>query len=95
MNNKEDDYQVPIEDARNLGPSTGKELRELGIDSLGKLREIGWVEACMQMVSENPNRINLNLFTAIIGAIHEQDWRAIDPELKQQAKELLKTIKNS
>lgn len=94
MSRQNKDFEIPIEEARNLGPQSGKEFRTIGIDSLGKLKEMGWEQACIALAMEYPSRVNLNAFTSIIGAIYNQDWRFIDPELKDKAKELLKAMKS-
>jgi DNA transformation protein len=85
----------PIEDARNLGPISGQEFRSIGIDTVEKLVEIGWREACLRLVDRYPKRINLNAFTAIIGATTGEDWRNVDPELKKEAQVLLKSLKGT
>ncbi len=89
------DYDVPIEHGRNLGEYSGKLLRSAGIDNLGKLKELGWEEACLQVVANNPESIHLNLFTSIIGAIFNKHWQEIDPLMKSKAKEMTKALKKS
>ncbi len=86
--------QVPIEEARNLGPSSGNALRNVGIDTLEKLISIGWKQACLTVALECPKTINMNFFMSIIGAISDKDWRNIDPKLKEEAKALLNDLKN-
>ena len=89
MNNR-----IPIEKARNLGPVSADEMEALGIRYLDQIVEIGWEDFCIQYVEMFPHRLNLNAFTAIIGAIEDQDWRRVDPDLKVQAKRLIQRIKS-
>ena len=86
--------RIPIEKARNLGPISAAEMQAMGILYLDQIEEMGWEEFCIQYVELYPNRLNLNAFTAIIGAIENQDWREVDPALKNQAKVLVKQLKS-
>jgi hypothetical protein len=79
--------------ARNLGPQSGAELESIGIKSLEQLREIGWEDACTRWAERYPARVNLNAFASVIGAIHDLDWREIDPALKDEARRLIQTIR--
>lgn len=88
-----DDLLIPIEEARNLGSATGQALREIGVTNLYELKKLGWEQVCLSLAMNNPNFINLNAFTAIIGAIRNEDWRAIDPDLKLEAQKLLNALK--
>ena len=84
---------APIEEARNLGPTSGAELRSVGIDTLGKLLKLGWEEVFDRWVSAYPNRLNLNALTALIGAVEDCDWRQIPTPLKYEAKVFLKSYR--
>ena len=86
--------RVPIKDARNLGPKTADELEALDIFFLDQLEKMGWEESCILWAENFPHRLNLNAFTAIIGAIEDQDWRQIDSDLKRQAKQLVHRLKS-
>lgn len=90
---KDSKNRIPIEKARNLGPVSAAEMQAMGIQYLDQIIEMGWEEFCIQYVELYPERLNLNAFTAIIGAIEDQDWRKIDPSLKSEAKKLLKQLK--
>ncbi|MCB0366937.1 MAG: TfoX/Sxy family DNA transformation protein [Bdellovibrionaceae bacterium] len=85
---------TPIADARNLGPVTADELASIGILSLEEMIDMGWEEVCIRYVEAYPERLNLNAFTAIIGAIENQDWRKVDSATKIEAKLLIKKIKS-
>jgi hypothetical protein len=51
--------RTPLENARNLGPTSASELAAAGIHSLEQLREIGWEDALLRLVRACPNRLNL------------------------------------
>lgn len=69
---------TPLTNARNIGPVTARELATLGIESLEELSALGWRKACMLYASAYPNRANANAFAAILGAVEDKDWRAVD-----------------
>ena len=85
--------RTPVEEARNLGPITVAEFSTLGVVDLEQIKEVGWEDFCIKYVEFFPERLNLNAFYAIIGAIYDQDWREIDSDLKLQAQKLQKRLK--
>ena len=85
--------RIPIAQARNLGPTSAAEMEAMDIYYLDQITEMGWEEFCIRYVELFPHRLNLNAFTAIIGAVEDQDWRKVDPHLKAEAKALMKRIK--
>ena len=89
----EEEKRIAISDARNLGPVSASEMEAMGIYYLDQIIEMGWENFCIQYVELFPNRLNLNAFAAIIGAIEDQDWRKIDPQFKAQARSLIRQIK--
>lgn len=78
-----------------MGPICTAELESIGITSTQQIQSLGWEEVFLKYISFYPNRLNLNLLTALIGAEHDQDWRKIDPELKAQAKNYIKKLKSN
>lgn len=84
---------TPIEQARNLGPTSGAELRSVGIESLEQLIDIGWEEAFEKWVIAYPERVNLNAATALIGAVENCDWREVPASLKSEAKVLVRSYR--
>ena len=85
--------KTPISEARNLGQVSEFEFATLGVHYLEDIEAIGWQEFCVRYIEMYPNRLNLNAFTAIIGALYDQDWRTIDSYLKLKARQLIKQIK--
>ncbi|MDX2175246.1 MAG: TfoX/Sxy family DNA transformation protein [Candidatus Sumerlaeia bacterium] len=84
---------TPIEEARNLGPTTGAELRTVGIATLADLVEAGWEEALWRVCERFPERLHLTMACALIGAIEGCDWRAVTPERKAAARVALARMK--
>lgn len=84
---------TPIAEGKNLGPVTEAELGSIGINTIEQIRSLGWEEVCERYSEAYPERLNLNAFAAIIGAIEGQDWRKIDPQLKDQARKLIRRLR--
>lgn len=87
--------KTPIEAAKNIGPVTGAELRNVGFDTLEKLKETGWEEAFEKVCEVYPHRINLNMLVGLIATIEDVDWRKLDPNLKAQARSYLREFKRN
>ena len=85
--------QTPIEAGRNIGPVSGTELRAIGLNTLEKLISVGWEEAFFKLCEVYPHRLNLNMLTGLIGAVEDQPWNKLDPDLKVQAKQYIRSIR--
>lgn len=75
------DHQ-PIENMRNLGPSSAAWLREAGIISEAQLRETGPLLAYRRVKIRFPS-VSLNLLWAMVGALSNRDWREVSREEKK------------
>lgn len=64
---------LPIGQARNLGKVTARELKSVGIHTLGDLKKFGWKKACKKWVENYPARSHLMAIYAVIGAIEDID----------------------
>ncbi len=85
--------ETPIEEAKNLGPLTGAEFRTFGIDTVEKLKSLGWEKSYSMWVQHYPHRIHSIAAYAIIGAVNNQAYFKLDPELKAEAKNFVKELK--
>jgi Bacteriocin-protection, YdeI or OmpD-Associated/TfoX C-terminal domain len=97
IENKKNKYpkgQTPIEEAKNLGPATGSEFRSIGIETVEKLKSVGWEKAMSMWIGHYPHRIHLVAAYAVIGAVNDQSFRNLDPELKAEAKNFIKEFKS-
>lgn len=77
----------------NLGPKTTEEMASIGIKSLVQIRRIGWEKAFRKLIAKYPERLNLNMASALIGAELGMDWRVIPRQHKEDAKALIKALK--
>ncbi len=73
----------PIENLRNLGPTSAAWLRDAGIATLGDLEDCGAVFAYMQVERRIP-RVSLNLLWALAAGLQGRDWRELTDAEKQR-----------
>lgn len=97
IENKKNRYKIgetPIEEAKNLGPVTGAEFRSVGISTVEQLKSLGWEKSISMWISHYPHRIHMMAVYAVIGAVFDQSFRELDPELKAEAKAFIKEFKS-
>lgn len=85
--------KTPIEHAKNIGAVAAAELKSIGITTLEQLKNEGWEESFRRLCEAYPNRINMNMLSALIGACEDQHWNNLDNHLKSQAKSVLAELK--
>lgn len=81
--------KTPIEVGKNLGPTTGNELRSIRIDTVEKLKAMGWEKAFVRWIELYPYRLKVVVACVLIGAVEDCKYHEIDPELKSEAKRLV------
>lgn len=86
--------QTPIEEGKNLGPATGRELRSIGIETLEQLKSMGWEKAFDSWIQYYPYRMKLVVLHVLIGAIENQAYHKIDSSLKAEAKSFFQETKS-
>lgn len=84
---------IDIENAKNIGPITGAELRSIGVRTLHDLQAMGVEEAFYQIIEQHPERLNLNFLLALVGACENCDWREILGDKKESLKDFLAKTK--
>ncbi len=86
--------ETPIEEAKNIGIITGSELRTLGIDTIEKLKILGWEKAFLKWVNHYPERLHTVVGYVVMGAVYDQPCFKLDPELKAEVKNFIKDFKS-
>lgn len=81
----ESDLNEPIENLRNLGPTSGVWLRAVGITTISELERLGPTLAYRLVKAKQP-KASLNLLWALAAGLKDCDWR----ELSDQEKEKLR-----
>lgn len=84
--------KTPIEAGKNLGDVSGMELRSVGIDTVEKLRSIGWEKALEKLSLNYPQRLTLNMALSLMGAIEDQKRQKLDSHQRAEAKSFLREI---
>jgi DNA transformation protein len=80
----ESDLSEPIENLRNLGPTSGAWLREVGITTISELERLGPVLA--YRLVKKQSKASLHLLWALAAGLLDRAWR----ELSEQEKERLR-----
>lgn len=79
----ENDLNEPVENLRNLGPTSAVWLNEVGITSIGELERLGPVVAFRAVKQQRPN-VSLNLLWAIAAGLADKDWRELSDTVKKR-----------
>ena len=72
----------PIDNLRNLGPTSAQWLRDAGVRTLADLRQVGAV-AAYELVRRRQPDCSLNLLWALAAGLDERDWRELTAEEKE------------
>ncbi|MAZ41073.1 hypothetical protein CL654_03065 [bacterium] len=77
-----------LRDLRNLGPTSENWLNKVEIFSKEDLEDVGALEAYkkIKFAGYKPSK---NLYYALVGAIHDKDWRDVSHLVNQQEVESL------
>jgi hypothetical protein len=70
------ELEIPIENLRNLGPTSAAWLREVNVHTRADLQRLGPVLAFRLVRQRQPNA-SLNLLWALAAALDDRDWREL------------------
>src|SRR5690606_22305048 len=82
------DLGEPVENLRNLGPTSAQWLAAVGIRTIGDLERIG-APAAHAMVKRVEPSASLNLLWALAAGLKDADWRDLSDAEKQRLRETL------
>ena len=83
-----------IQDFKNFGPATDKMFRQAGIKTPAQFIKLGWKKTFAKLCQVNPKH-NHSLFAyAIIGALENVEWNAINEDLKKEAQVFAKELRD-
>ncbi|MBP89733.1 MAG: hypothetical protein CMJ64_24015 [Planctomycetaceae bacterium] len=77
----EEELGQPIENLRNLGPTSAEWLREVGIITISDLERLG-PSLAYRLVKQRQPRTSLNLLWAVAAGLSDRDWRELTDEEK-------------
>src|SRR5690606_30807495 len=79
--------QKPIAELKNLGPSTARDLAEIGVETYSQLQEVGPVDAWHRLNELRSKQYTLVGLYALAGAILDKEWKELPPEYRTQLRE--------
>lgn len=77
-----------LDQLKNIGPVTVRQLGEVGIGSEQQLREVGALEAFRRLRRAFPRRITLMCLYALQGALLDCHSGELPPEVKDQLRQM-------
>lgn len=75
------DLDTPIENLRNLGPTSAAWLRDIGIQTRSDLEDVSPAFAYRRVKKRQPGA-SLNLLWSMAAALKDKDWREISEDEK-------------
>lgn len=79
----ESELGVPVENLRNLGPTSVGWLSEINIHTRQDLEKVG-PAAAFRLIKRRQPQASLNLLWALAAALEDRDWRQLSDEEKQR-----------
>ncbi len=79
----QDELGTPVENLRNLGPTSADWLRDVGIHTIADLEHVGPVLAYRLVKQQQPGT-SLNLLWAMAAGLKDEDWRELTEETKNR-----------
>src|SRR5690349_14503166 len=77
----------PIAALKNLGPSTARDLAEVGVATFAHLQEVGPVDAWHRLNALRPRQYSLVGLYALAGALLDKEWKELPPEYRTQLRD--------
>ena len=81
-----------VEEAKNIGPVTGGDLRKVGISTVEALERTGWEEAWILLCQHSPGYVHLVCGYALLGAVEGLDWMKLPSDRKEEVKRMKRQI---
>jgi hypothetical protein len=78
-----------------MGPITAGELVSIGIDTVEKVREMGWPEAFLLWVEAYPERLNINAAVGLAAAEEGVPWKSLSAKEKERARTLVTNLRRA
>jgi hypothetical protein len=79
--------QRPIAELKNLGPTTARDLAEVGVATLAELQHVGPVDAWHRLNELRPKQYSLVGLYALAGAILDKEWKELPAEYRTQLRD--------
>ena len=79
----QEELGIPVENMRNLGPTSAAWLREINVHTKADLQRLGAALA-YRLVKQRQPKTSLNLLWAIAAALADKDWLELSVEEKEK-----------
>jgi DNA transformation protein len=77
----------PIASLKNLGPTTARDLAEVGVATFTQLQEVGPVDAWHRLNELRPKQYSLVGLYALAGALLDKEWKELPPDYRTQLRD--------
>jgi DNA transformation protein and related proteins len=77
----------PIASLKNLGPTTARDLAEVGVATFAELQEVGPVDAWHRLNELRPKQYSLVGLYALAGALLDKEWKELPPDYRTQLRD--------
>ena len=69
---------------KNIGPTSVRQLREVGIEDTAALRKLGAIAAYRRLKHAFPREVSLVMLYALEGALRGCHWNRLPPGVKEK-----------
>jgi DNA transformation protein and related proteins len=76
-----------LDDLKNIGPATIRQLKEVGIGDAASLRKLGSLAAYHRLKHAFPRHVTLVMLYALEGALRDCHWNRLPPGVKEKLRE--------
>jgi predicted flap endonuclease-1-like 5' DNA nuclease len=76
-----------IASLKNLGPTTARDLAEVGVATFAQLQEVGPVDAWHRLNELRPKQYSLVGLYALAGALLDKEWKELPPDYRTQLRD--------
>jgi DNA transformation protein and related proteins len=77
----------PIASLKNLGPTTARDLAEVGVATFAQLQQVGPIDAWHRLNELRPKQYSLVGLYALAGALLDKEWKELSPDYRTQLRD--------
>ena len=81
------DQDTPIEELLNCGEKVAQWLDEVGVKTIGDLKEVGVIETYKRVKALKKHPVNIILLYALVGGLEDLGWNELPEDLKNHLQE--------
>jgi DNA transformation protein and related proteins len=77
----------PVASLKNLGPTTARDLAEVGVATFAQLQQVGPIDAWHRLNELRPKQYSLVGLYALAGALLDKEWKDLPPDYRTQLRD--------